>query len=244
MGQIQLVVHGKLNFFLPPKWRNRPIQYGFDGKVALKHILESIGVPHPEVGYARRGGNEAVDLAYHVHDTDFIDVFPYNPHINRLKQENIRFILDNNLGKLSDYLRLLGFDTLYDPEWEDKTIAEQADLHKRILLTRDRGLLKRKIIRLGYCVRSDRPRDQVGEVIEHFDLEQAIRPFRRCVRCNGLLRSVAKEQILDQLQPLTRLYYNEFMRCESCGQIYWKGSHYDHMQEFIRKYAPYHPEEN
>lgn len=237
MGQIQLIFHGKLNFFLPPKRRNCAIEYSFTGKVALKHVLESIGVPHPEVGEARRGGNQAVDLAYHVQDQDIIDVYPYDPHVNHLTPENIRFILDNNLGKLNDYLRLLGFDTLYDPEWEDKTIAEQAEVQQRILLTRDRGLLKRKIIRIGYCVRSDKPRDQVGEVIEHFGLEKHVKPFRRCVRCNGLLRSVAKEQILEQLQPLTRLYYDEFMRCEDCGQIYWKGSHYDHMQEFIHKYT-------
>jgi uncharacterized protein with PIN domain len=138
---------------------------------------------------------------------------------------------------LSDYLRLLGFDTLYDPDWEDQTIAEQAELQDRILLTRDRGLLKRKIIRLGYCVRSDLPREQVGEVIDHFGLAGVVRPFRRCVRCNGLLHSDPKEQIIDQLLPLTRLYYDEFMRCADCGQIYWKGSHYEHMQEFIHKFS-------
>jgi hypothetical protein len=237
MGQIRLIIHGKLNFFLSPKWKDRPIEYRFDEKVALKHILESLGIPHPEVGSTRINEQE-IDLSYHVRDQDEIDVYPYDPRANHLPVENVRFILDNNLGKLNDYLRLLGFDTLYDPEWEDQTIAEQAGLQGRILLTRDRGLLKRKIIRLGYCVRADQPREQVSEVIEHFGLVKSVRPFRRCVHCNGLLISVHKAQIIEQLQPLTRLYYNEFMRCSDCGQIYWKGSHYDHMQEFITKFSP------
>lgn len=236
MGLIRLRIHGKLNFFLPPSRKLQPIDYPFDGKVALKHILESLGIPHPEIGQIRINEQE-VGLFYYVQDHDEIDVYPFDPRANHLPAENVRFILDNNLGKLSDYLRLLGFDSLYDPEWEDQAIAEMADKQGRILLTRDRGLLKRKIIRLGYCVRANRPREQVSEVIEHFGLEQYVRPFRRCVRCNGLLEPVAKEQIIDQLQPLTRLYYNEFMRCVECGQIYWKGSHYDHMQEFITKFS-------
>lgn len=242
MGQIRLLIHGKLNYFLPKKWNHQPIDYPFNGKVALKHILESLGIPHPEVGVVILG-EQQIDLGYHVQNMDAIDVYPYHPGAVPYQSAEIRFILDNNLGRLSDYLRLLGFDTLYNPDWDDKTIAEQAVLQQRILLTRDRGLLKRKIIRRGYCVRADMPRDQVGEVIEHFGLEKLVAPFRRCVRCNGLLQPVEKSQIIDQLQPLTRLYYNDFMRCADCGQIYWKGSHYEHMQTFVNRYNQNRKEE-
>lgn len=235
MGQIRLLIHGKLNHFLPKKWKHQPVDYLFNGKVALKHILESLGIPHPEIGEVILGELK-IDLGYHVQHLDAIDVYPYHPGAGPNQSAEIRFVLDNNLGKLSDYLRLLGFDTLYNPDWDDKTIAEQADSQQRILLTRDRGLLKRKIIRRGYCVRADMPRDQVSEVIEHFGLQELVAPFRRCVRCNGLLQPVEKSQIIDQLQPLTRLYYNEFMRCADCGQIYWKGSHYEHMQPFVNRY--------
>ncbi len=235
MGQINLIIHGKLNYFVPPNWKNRPIEFIFNGKVAIKHILESIGIPHPEIGSILMG-ERRLDLSYHVQNHDEIDVFPYDPGADPVLPADIRFILDNNLGKLSDYLRLLGFDSLYEPDWDDRTIAEQATLQQRIILTRDRGLLKRKIIQCGYCVRADRPPDQVEEVIEHFGLEDLVEPFRRCLRCNGILQPVEKYQIIEQLQPLTKLYYNEFMRCTDCGQIYWKGSHYDHMQPFINKY--------
>lgn len=235
MGKICLFIHGKLNYFTEPKWKKQSIEYEFNGKVSLKHILESLGVPHPEVGLVKLNG-KPLDLNYHVQDQDLIDVYPYDVHSNLLPPDNIRFILDNNLGKLTDYLRLLGFDTLYNPAWDDKLIAEQAAEQNRILLSRDRGLLKRKIVNLGYCVRADLPRDQVDEVIQHYGIEESVRPFKRCPRCNGMLEKVEKQEITDQLQPLTRIYYDEFMRCSDCGQIYWKGSHYEHMQEFIAKF--------
>jgi len=236
MGQIRLIIHGKLNHFVAPKWKNRFIDFEFNGVVSLKHILESLGIPHPEIGEVRIGSRTA-SLDDHVQDRDVIDVYPYNSSFNHLNPNQVLFILDNNLGKLNDYLRLLGFDTLYNPDWEDQKLAELASSQERILLTRDHGLLKRKIVRLGYCVRSDLPRQQVEEVIEQFGLAAHVKPFQRCVRCNGLLQPVDKQEIIDQLLPLTRLYYNEFMRCTDCGQIYWKGSHYEHMQEFIRKFS-------
>jgi len=237
MGAIKIIIHGDLNHFSEKKWKDHLIDYVFDEKISLKHILEAEGIPHPEVGFVRIGNRE-IQLDYHVQDGDVIDVYPYNAKYNSLKPEEMRFILDNHLGKLCDYLRLLGFDSLYDPDWVDETLAELGDQQNRILLTRDRGLLKRKRVHRGYCVREDDPHEQVDEIIQHFGLENAVKPLRRCSRCNGLLEKVDKQEILDQLQPLTRKYYDEFMRCPDCGQIYWKGSHYDRMQEFIAKYSP------
>lgn len=114
-----------------------------------------------------------------------------------------------------------------------------ANREDRILLTRDRGLLKRNLVRRGYCVRAHHPREQVFEIINRFNLKRLVNPFQRCPRCNGLLESVRKQDILDRLEPLTRLYYDEFDRCTQCGQIYWKGSHYERMLPFIEKVLNY-----
>ncbi len=242
MEQIRLIIHDKLKYFIDPKWKNQSIEVVFSGKVTLKHILESLGIPHPEVGVVKIGERN-LGLSYYVQNEDIIEVFPFDPNLTHIMPEKARFILDNNLGKLNDYLRLLGFDALYNHNWSDQLLAEQASSQDRILLTRDRGLLKRKIVNLGYCVRSDLPRDQVEEVIHHFGLERYINPYNRCVRCNGLLQQVEKQEIIDKLLPLTRLYYDEFTRCTDCGQIYWKGSHYDHMQEFMQKFHKDDPQE-
>ncbi|MRR29973.1 hypothetical protein EG834_06580, partial [bacterium] len=152
-----------------------------------------------------------------------------------------RFVLDNNLGKLADYLRLLGFDVIYTRDWSDEEIAAFAHDHQRILLTRDRGLLKRKIVVDGYCVRADEPSAQLSEIAAQFRLNDYVTPFQRCPRCNGKLISVPKDQIIDQLLPLTRLYYDEFTQCQSCGKVYWKGSHFEHMLDLFRPYLSSHP---
>jgi len=130
-------------------------------------------------------------------------------------------------------LRMLGFDCTYHADTTDPELADTAARESRILLSRDRRLLMRKAVTAGCLVRSLNPPDQLREVVRRFNLLEWIRPFRRCIRCNDLLAPVAKETILDRLEPLTRLYYNEFSQCPSCQQIYWKGSHFERMQRII-----------
>jgi uncharacterized protein with PIN domain len=81
------------------------------------------------------------------------------------------------------------------------------------------------------------PELQVTEVIKRFDLYRLIQPFHRCLECNGLISSVDKKDVIDQLQPLTKKYYKEFYRCEDCGKVYWKGSHYEHMIQRLENLA-------
>jgi len=232
-GQVFIRFYGCLNDFLPAEYRNRFIPYTFKEKTAVKHIIEALGVPHPEVGEIYVD-EQRVDFHYHVKNGDHILVHPFvTEHVPR--EEEARFVLDNHLGKLASYLRLLGFDALYHPAWQDRDLALIANGEDRILLTRDRGLLKRNLIRRGYCVRESLPRKQVLEVLQRFRLFDAVQPFKRCPRCNGLLEPVEKASILDRLEPLTQLYYDEFERCSQCGQIYWKGSHYERMLPFIEE---------
>jgi len=124
---------------------------------------------------------------------------------------------------------------IYRNDLQDEELALIASQEIRVLLTRDRRLLMRSVVTQGYYVRAILPRQQVVEILTRYDLFSAITPFGRCVHCNALLQPVSKDQILDRLQPRTRLYFDEFQRCTSCGQVYWKGSHYERLQEFIRE---------
>ena len=237
MATVTVQFFGELNDFLPHNQRNQKIVFSLSQKTAIKHILESLGVPHPEIGRVVIAHHET-GLAGHACDGDFIEVYPHQPSPQLETDPVPAFVLDNHLGKLAGYMRLLGLDVLYNPAWQDEQLAQVAHQYNRILLTRDRGLLKRKIVHLGYCVRADNPLDQVLEVIGRYQLTVAISPFKRCQRCNGLLEKVEKSAIDDQLQPLTRQYFNEFTRCADCGQIYWKGSHYQRIQELLHPFIP------
>jgi len=136
-------------------------------------------------------------------------------------------------GKLATYLRLLGFDTRYTNHWEDSTLAEIADREGRILLTRDHALLMRRQVSRGMFVREDDPERQTIEVIRRIDLLEQIAPFTRCLHCNAVLTPVSKDAIIDRLLPKTRRYYDEFRVCPICDQIFWRGSHWEHVRGFI-----------
>ena len=133
---------------------------------------------------------------------------------------------------------MLGFDTLYEPAFNDKIIAEIAQNETRIVLTRDVGLLKQKQIKWGYWLRSQLLEPQLSEVVSHFRLTGRFQPFTRCLECNGLLKPVKKELVLEKLPPKTKLYFNEFYQCHNCERVYWKGSHYERMQQFIKQFQP------
>jgi hypothetical protein len=232
-----------LILFLAPERRKNPVIQNFRGNPALKHLVEALGVPHTEVKIALVNG-KLVDLGYHVADGDQVSLFsqvdnealfPLPAHPEGIDaQDPPRFILDNHLGRLAAYLRMLGFDTLYHNDYNDVELAETAARENRVLLTRDRRLLMRSLVTRGAHIRHDQPREQIREVMERFGLARWVNPFHRCLRCNQVLESVRKEQIVDQLEPLTRKYYDEFHRCPDCGQVYWKGSHYERMLRLVQ----------
>ncbi len=219
---------GDLNYFLSRENRGSEIHLSFGEHQSIKHLIESLGVPHVEVGEILSAGTP-VKGSDHLNNGDRIEVRPVAPGC----PVQPRFLLDNHLGRLAAFLRMLGFDCLYKNDYEDSEMAELLAVDPRILLSRDRRLLMRKVIRYGYCLRSLEPLEQLAEVVRHYDLAGQIKPFCRCLRCNSLLEPVSKEVILDRLQPLTKKFYNEFVTCRACDQIYWKGSHYEHMQVVI-----------
>lgn len=230
----------ELNDFLPPSQRQVSFTHVFKERTSIKDMIESLGVPHPEVDCILVNST-TVDFSYLVQDGDHIDVHPIStpPEVTPLisvrpQLPNIlHFVLDVHLGKLASSLRLLGFDTLYRNDYDDEELAKISACQQRILLTRDKGLLMRSLVIYGYYVRSTNPEQQVIEVLRRFNLFGKVLPFQRCTRCNGLLESVSKESILNQLPEKTRLEINEFHRCGGCSQVYWRGSHYERMQQFI-----------
>ena len=230
----------ELTDFLLPGRRNEGFRCIFEQSPSVKHLVESLGVPHTEV--ARIVVNGApVDFRYKVQDGDRIDVHSFSPEDIRASgnpghdplRPEARFVLDNHLGKLAAYLRILGFDALYRNDYQDDELVQVALDEDRILLTRDRRLLMRRALTHGYCVRSLDPKLQVGEVVRRFGLLEHIRPFRRCLRCNHPLQPIPKEEIMHCLEPLTRAFYDDFHICPSCDQVFWKGSHYERMLKLV-----------
>jgi uncharacterized protein with PIN domain len=230
MNTAVFIFHAGLNFFLSHHPSGKPISLTFEDHQSVKHLIESLGIPHVEVGLIT-ANNEPVDFSHLPIDSDQIDILPVSPGC----PVEPRFILDCHLGRLAAHLRMLGFDTLYDNNASDDQLAETAITDDRILITRDRRLLMRKFLKVGYCPRSLEPEEQLVEVIHRFQLQDKASPFRYCLRCNGLLKPVDKAEILDRLRPLTRQYFNEFVICATCNRVYWKGSHYQHMLAILQK---------
>ncbi|MCS7011998.1 MAG: Mut7-C ubiquitin/RNAse domain-containing protein [Anaerolineales bacterium] len=227
MNTARFVFFGTLNDLLERALRGKEIVLTFAEHQTVKHLIESLGVPHVEVGEVTANG-QMVGWEYRPRNGDRIEVRPAFGW-----EGEPRFVLDNHLGRLAAYLRMLGFDTLYKNNYCDEELAALLTKDSRILLTRDRRLLMRKVVRYGYCLRSLEPQEQLQEVIRRFDLLRQARPFHRCLRCNHPLERVEKGAILDRLEPKTKLYYEEFARCPACDQIYWQGSHFERMQGML-----------
>jgi hypothetical protein len=234
MASAQFVFHAELNDFLPAKRRGIPCVIEYASHQTLKHLIESLGVPHVETGSLLANGKETSASLVPANGSR-VDVFPGHP----MPDGKARFVLDNHLGRLAAYLRMLGLDTLYRNDYGDEELAEVASQEERILLTRDRRLLMRKVLVYGYCIRNLEPPEQRAEVLARYHLcpsdGETPKAFQRCLRCNTPLQRVSKEAVFERLQPLTQQYYDEFYLCPTCDQVYWRGSHVEHMEALIRE---------
>lgn len=230
----------ELNDFLPVKRRKVSFLHEFSGNPSIKDVIESLGVPHVEIDLVLVNG-KSVDFSYRLKDGDNVSVYPVFESLDistivRLRPEPLRetrFILDAHLGRLSKYLRLMGFDTLFNNNYSDPEIVDLAEKEKSIILTRDREMLKNKRITHAYWIRSDEARAQLQEVIKRFDIKNQVNLFSRCLRCNTPLEEVKKEDIADRLKPRTREFFTTFRHCPGCDRIYWNGSHYEKMKAFV-----------
>jgi uncharacterized protein with PIN domain len=238
----QFRFYAELNDFLPSHQRQKTFPYPFMGSPSIKDAIEAIGVPHPEVDLVVVNG-ESVAFEYHLRDGDRVSVYPIfesfdiSPvvHLRPEPLRDTRFVLDGHLGKLARLLRMLGFDSLYRRDLADDEIINISIRERRVILTRDVMLLKANAVTHGYWVRSTSPMDQVREVLDRFDLSTRVRPFRRCIVCNGMIERVDKAVVLERLPEGVRERHDEFYRCTGCGKVYWKGTHYHDMMEQIQR---------
>ena len=232
---VALHFHGDLPLFLKRHDAAGRVERILCEKTAIKDVIEACGVPHTEVDLIVADG-QPVGFEFQVAHAIHIEVFPVDATIgshpaNRLqRRQHCRFVADGHLGKLARDLRLLGFDLVYDNEADDAALVRIAAGEDRALLTRDRSLLMRAAVRHGYCPRADRAEEQIIEVVRRFELGELIRPYTRCLACNGRVAIVSKHEIIEELEPLTKLYYEEFRRCQNCRRIYWSGSHFAKLQ--------------
>lgn len=241
MTTVSFIFHGYLKQLLKKELRNAStFLHYFDRRASIKDVIESLGIPHPVIESLIVNGQE-VGFDYILLDNDTVEVSPLTPPVNPFiptvlrpeALEKISFAVDVNAGKLALFLRILGFDTVYESGMRNGRLVEIAISQNRILLTRDVNLLKRKTVMHGYLLREQDPKRQLVEVVRLYDLCSRIKPLTRCIPCNGLLVPTSKEVILERLEPLTRKYYNSFQICEECRKIYWPGSHQEKINRFI-----------
>jgi hypothetical protein len=231
---VQLHFHESLRFFLKDK-SNRWLGKTLREKASVKDVIESCGLPHPEVDLILVE-NRPVDFSFLVRREVDIEIFGVSDFPDRFLQARLqrrsieRFVADGHLGKLARILRLCGIDVNYERDTNDRDLLNISTGEERALLTRDRRLLMHAIVRDGYYLRSQNPDEQALEVVRRFQLLEAITPFARCLNCNSLLAHVGKNEIESELEPLTKIYYHEFRHCPGCGKIYWAGSHFPKLQ--------------
>jgi uncharacterized protein len=237
---VWLNVHGDLDFFLGSKAGRRRLERSLSEKTSIKDVIESCGVPHPEIDLILVNG-KPVDFDHCVMCDVEIELYPPGTRHSHFKENRLqlatisRFVTDGHLGKLTRNLRLLGFDVAYDSQAQDRQLLAVMENEDRALLTRDRRLLMYAMVKTGYFPRSQNADEQTVEVIRRFDLLGSIAPFTRCLRCNAPLQRVAKTDIIDKLEPLTKIYYDQFRRCTGCRQIYWAGSHFTKLQKRLEQ---------
>ncbi|GGK56945.1 Mut7-C RNAse domain-containing protein [Amphritea balenae] len=230
----------ELNDFLPRDKRKLTFDWSFIGWPTVKDCIEAIGVPHCEIDLILVNG-ASVEFNYPMQGGERVAVYPQfeafdiTPLI-RLRPKPLRetkFVVDVNLGTLARKLRLLGFDTLYRNDFGDNELVDISVAERRIILTRDLGVLKHGAVSHGYWVRSDDPRQQVRELVERLQLQKQCQPFIRCSHCNGILQEVDKGAIVSRIPEDTLKYSNKYWQCPDCKRVYWRGSHYSRVQEWI-----------
>ncbi|MDI6688457.1 MAG: Mut7-C RNAse domain-containing protein [Desulfobacterales bacterium] len=242
MPQLKIIFPEEFNCFKRRRDKGREIVYRLERKSSIKNIIESLGVPHTEIGKIVAGDKE-VDFNYIPVNSQHITVLPIIPPFDVLKPsvlrpkplQKMRFVVDVNVGKLALLLRMLGLDSQYSPKFSDKDILFLCQKEKRIVLSKDTGMLECKQIIFGRHVRSVYPADQLSEVLNFFGIKGPFNLFSRCLRCNKKLVPINKKDIMHRLEPKTKKYFNRFKICLQCSRIYWRGSHYEKMKSRLLK---------
>jgi uncharacterized protein len=235
----------ELNDFLPADRRKREFTCPCARAATTKHMIEALGVPHTEVELILVNG-ESVGFDRLLKDGDRVAVYPRFEAMDvtpllRVRERPLReprFVADAHLGGLAHMLRMMGFDTRYDNHFHDDEIVAIAEQDGRIVLSRDRELLKRRSITHGCYLHAQKTEQQLREIVERLDLARSARPFTLCLHCNAPLRPIDKASVLDRLPPRVRENYERFSTCDNCGRVYWEGSHWRNMRRLLDGLLP------
>jgi uncharacterized protein len=228
--------YAQLNDFLPDDCRGQPIAASYTISPSIKDAIERLGVPHVEVDWILVNGRP-VGFGYRVRPGDRVSVYPAFQSLDlghgsgRLLPPPDsgapapRFVADVHLRKLSRLLRLLGLDVLHSPTTTDPQLVDISVREGRVLLTRDRALLKHGQLTQGLWIRSVSPREQAVEIVRRFNVAGCVAPFTRCPQCNGLLEPIGKADAMERIPPKTARWLEDYVTCSTCGKLYWQGTH-------------------
>jgi uncharacterized protein len=232
----------ELNDFLTPERRRREFFCRCAQGATVKHMIEALGVPHTEVELVLVNG-ESMGFERLLHEDDRVAVYPRFEALDvtpllRVREHPLRvtrFVADAHLGGLARLLRMAGFDTLYDNHFYDSEIVAISVREGRILLTRDRELLKWREITHGCYVHALKPAEQLREIVRRLDLAGSARPFTLCLHCNSPLLALDKALALPRVPPAVRESHERFSTCAMCQRVYWEGSHWRRMSTLLRE---------
>jgi uncharacterized protein with PIN domain len=232
----------ELNDFLAPERRKRDFEIPIDRSRSVKDAIESVGVPHPEVDLILVDG-VSVGFTHLLRGGERVAVYPMFERLDitpllRLRPRALRdprFVADVHLNKLARHLRMAGFDTLCEPDWDDDRIVACSLAERRTILTRDKGMLRRAEVERGYFVRAIHSEAQLAEVLHALQLEALVAPFTRCRECNTVLEEAIAGEVEARVPPRIRAIYERYKRCPGCGRVYWEGSHFDRMRSTLAR---------
>ncbi len=230
----------ELNDFLPPPRRKTDFEAQFTDRRSIKDMIEALGVPHTEVDLILVNG-ESVDFKYILREGDRISVYPVFESLNiedvtRLRKmplRTTRFIADINIGDVVKYMRAMGFDVYFDTSLSPGEIIKISQKEKRTILTRSRNLLKFSEVTHGIFLHKGTTAEQIKRVVDYLNITDNVRPFSRCLSCNGLLKEISKEEIKDRVPPKARRLFNRYTYCRACDKVYWRGTHFARMKRVI-----------
>jgi len=229
---VSVVVDPSLRSLLPRRDRGDRVVRDAAPTETVAHLLQVLGVPLTEVGAASVDGHRIGHAALrttHIGNSSALDVEARD----RPQPNSGRFLLDVHLGTLTRRMRLLGIDAAYEPNGDDLTLAVRSAAEHRELLTRDRGLLFRRIVHDGALIRSGDVDSQLEDILSRFAPRLA--PWTRCLRCGALLAEVPAAEVAAQLEPGTRRTYRTFSRCTNCDRVYWRGAHSPRLEALVRR---------
>jgi uncharacterized protein len=221
----------ELDLFLRREQRGTTIVHEYARAATMKQAIEALGVPHTEVGHIVVNSVPAT-LDRTVRDDDAVEVFAHAPGAAPFEMP-LAFVADAHLGGLGRMLRMLGFDTIYDHALHDPQIADIASIERRVVLTRDRELLKRRDVMRGAFVRALKPEQQLAEMAQRYPLADHMKPFALCLHCNLPLQPADPQAVAERAPERIRQQYRQFMHCPGCDRIYWEGSHWDRMRSVL-----------